>query len=168
MSPSARLVALLLAALGLFGVGLATGIKWQRGVQAMADVAAADARATDGKRQIRVMDTASATQVATLAKLNNQLGTAREKIALLSGRECLDAATVGVLNTIGGQPVPAAASQSSGETAALAAGTGIRFATERDTAGYIALCRARYAEVAGQLNAILDVQDARQAGAVIQ
>lgn len=161
MSPSARLVALLLAALGLFGAGLAIGIKWQRGVQALADVEATDVRATDGKRQIRVMDTASTTQVATLANLNNQLGNAREKIALLSGRECLDAATVGVLNAIGGQPVPAAASEPAGETATAAAGDGIRYATERDAAGYIALCRARYAEVAGQLNAILDVEDAR-------
>jgi len=161
MSLPARLVALLLVALGLFGAGAATGIKWQRGVQALADAAAADARAADGKHQIRAMDAASTAQVTALATLNNQLGNAREKIALLSGRECLDAATVGLLNAISDQPVPAAASQSSSETAALAASTGIRFATERDTAGYIALCRARYAEVAGQLDAILDVEDAR-------
>lgn len=163
MSLSAKLAAVLAIAAALFFAGLGIGIKWQRGVQAVADAAAADARAADGKRQIRAMDTASTTQVAALAKLNNQLGNAREKIALLSGRECLDAATVGVLNAIGGQPVPAAASEPAGETAAAAAGNGIRFATERDTAGYIALCRARYAEVAGQLDLILDIEDARQA-----
>jgi len=162
MSLPARLAALLAVALTLFSAGLATGIKWQRGVQAVADAAAADVRTADGKRQIRVMDTASAAQVAALANLNNQLGNAREKIALLSGRECLDAATVELLSDIGGQPVPAAASQPAGAPTATAAGTGIRFATERDIAGYIALCRARYAEVAGQLDAILDVEDARQ------
>lgn len=161
MSLPAKIVALLLASLALFGAGLGTGIKWQRGVQAQADAAAADARAADAKRQIRALDTASATQVATLAKLNNQLGDAREKIALLSGRECFGAATVGVLNAIGGEPVPTPASQPASETAAPASGNGIRFATERDAAGYIALCRARYAEVAGQLNAILDLEEGR-------
>jgi hypothetical protein len=161
MSLPARLVALLLVVAAVFSVGLGTGIKWQRGVQAQADVAAADARAADAKRQIRALDTASSAQAATLSKLNNQLGDARAQIALLSGRECFSADTVGVLNTIGGEPVPTPASQPASETAAPASGTGIRFATERDAAGYIALCRARYAEVAAQLNAILDVEEAR-------
>ena len=147
MSP-ALIIAL---AAAVFAAGGATGIKWQIGVQARATLAAQTAREGDAKRQVRAIDTASTTHVATLARLNNQLGTAREQIALLSGRECLDAGTVGLLNAIGHQPMPAAA-----------AGAGIRFATERDTASAIATCRARYAELSSQLDQILDIEDARQ------
>lgn len=158
MSIWAKLVLLLVA----FAAGGAVGIKWELGVQARADVAAADARMADAKVQFRTADKAAGKQANTLAKINNQLGDAREKIANLSGRECLSGDTVRVLNTIGSEPVPAAASDPASAAAAAAAGTGIRsFATERDTAGYIALCRARYAEVAGQLDQILDVEDAR-------
>ena len=39
------------------------------------------------------------------------------------------------------------------------------YASERDTAEHIAICRARYAEVSDQLNQILDIEEKRQAGA---
>ncbi|MBP8285387.1 MAG: hypothetical protein KAX57_00955 [Rhodoferax sp.] len=158
MSP-ALIIAL---AAAVFAAGGATGIKWQIGVQARATLAAQTAREGDAKRQVRAIDTASTTHVATLARLNNQLGTAREQIALLSGRECLDAGTVGLLNAIGHQPMPAAAPEPADQAPATAAGAGIRFATERDTASAIATCRARYAELSSQLDQILDIEDARQ------
>lgn len=158
MSIWAKLVLLVV----VFVAGIATGIKWQLGVQARADLAAADARMADAKLQFRVADKAAGQHAKTLDKINNQLGDAREKIALLSGRECLDADTVGMLNTIGSEPVPTAASEPSGEADSASSGAIYRFATERDTAGYIALCRAKYAELSDQLNQVLDVEDARE------
>ena len=102
-----------------------------------------------------------------MATLNTQLGDARAQIALLSDRQCLDAGTVRMLNGIGasGLGVRAPAVQSAGAAAAAAAtwpdAAAEGHATERDTAGHIALCRARYAQVSGQLNQILDIEDAR-------
>ncbi|MDO8778116.1 MAG: hypothetical protein Q7K57_57240 [Burkholderiaceae bacterium] len=149
----------------IFAAGGAGGAKWQLGVQARADLAAADVRASDSKQQIKVIDRAAGVHVAALATVNNQLGDAREHIAKLSGRECLGAGTVSVLNAIGDQPVPAAAVDAASAPAALASGGGLRFATDRDTAGAIAICRARYAEVASQVNQILDIEDARHPAA---
>jgi hypothetical protein len=145
----------------IFAAGGAGGIKWQQGVQARAELAAATVRASDAKRQIKVNDKAAGDHAAALTTINNQLGGARAHIAKLSGRECLGAGTVGVLNAIGDQPVPAAAVDASGPAAAAAASFGLRFATESDVAGAIAICRARYAEVASQVNQILDIEEAR-------
>ena len=147
----------------IFMAGGAGGIKWQLGVQARAELAAADLRARDGAQQVKVSDQAATAHVATLANINNKLGDAREKIALLSGRECFDAGTLGVLNAIGDQPVPVTASESAGPAPAVASGGGLRFATDRDAAGAIAICRARYAEVSSQINQILDIEEARHA-----
>ena len=155
------LLAQIVIALAIFAAGAAGGIKWELGVQARAELAVAEVRATDARRQIRVGDQAAANHASELAIINNKLGDARAQIATLSGRECLSAGTVGMLNAIGDQPVPAAAGQPAGETAATAAGTGIRFSTDRDTASAIAVCRARYAEVSDQLNQVLDIEDAR-------
>ena len=145
----------------IFATGAAGGVKWQLGVQARADLAAADLRALDAKRQIKIIDAAAVKHVKTLATLNNQLGDAREKIAALSGRECLDAGTVGLLNNIAADPVPATAGEPASAPGAAAAGVGLRFATERDIASAIAICRTRYAEVSSQLNQILDIEEAR-------
>jgi len=145
----------------IFAAGGAGGIKWQQGVQARAELAAADTRASEAARQIKVIDQSALAHVTALANINNQLGNAREKIATLSGRECFDAGTVGVLNAIGDQPVPATAGQSESAPPALASGSGLRYSTDRDAAGAIAICRARYAEVASQVNQILDIDEAR-------
>ncbi len=147
----------------IFAAGGAGGIKWQLGVQARADMAAADVRSADAKAQIRALDKSALAHVTALATINQKLGDAREKIALLSGRECFDAGTVGVLNNIGGQPVSIATHESSGAAPAIAGGAGLRFATDRDAAGAIAICRARYAEVSSQVNQILDIEESRQA-----
>ena len=145
----------------IFAAGGAGGIKWQLGVQARAELAAADVRASDAARQIKVIDHAATAHVTALATINNKLGDAREKIALLSGRECFDAGTVGVLNAIGDQSVPALASESESAAPATAPGSGLRFTTDRDAAGAIAVCRARYAEVSSQVNQILDIEESR-------
>lgn len=121
MSIWAKLVLLLVA----FLAGGATGIKWQLGVQARADLAAADTRMRDAQRQLKTIDQAATTQVATLANINNQLGYAREKIAALSGRQCLDADTVRMLNTIGGEPVPTSTGQSADSASAAATSAGL-------------------------------------------
>jgi len=144
----------------IFMAGGAGGIKWQLGVQAREQLAAADVRASEAAKQIKVIDKAATAHVTALANINNKLGDAREKIAL-SGRECLDAGTVGVLNAIGDESMPAPAGIAEGAPAAVAAGSGLRFATERDAASALAICRARYVEVSGQVNQILDIEDAR-------
>lgn len=149
-----------LAAL-IFAFGAAGGIRWHAGQDAIAAQAATAVRESEAKRQIKIIDRAAGEHVAALAAINNKLGNAREKIALLSGRECLDAGTVSVLNAIGAEPVPAAAGEPAGAPATPATGVGIRFATERDTAGAIAFCRARYAELSSQTNQILDIEAAR-------
>lgn len=145
----------------IFVSGAAGGVKWQLGVQARKDVAAAEARQSDAIQQRKFGDKAATTHAATLAAINNKLGNAREQIAKLSGRECLDAGTVGLLNTIGDQPVRAATGEPAGAPGAAASGAGLRFATDRDTASAIAICRARFAEVTSQVNQILDIEEKR-------
>jgi len=148
----------------IFAAGGAGGVKWQLGVQAREELAAADLRARDAARQIKVIDQAATAHVTALANINQKLGDAREKIALLSGRECFGSDTAGVLNAISGDSVPAAAGESEGAAPAVASGADIRYSTDRDAAGAIAVCRARYAEVASQVNQILDIEEARSAG----
>jgi len=156
------LLAQLVIAACIFAAGAAGGIKWHAGQDAIAEIAANKVRTDDAKKQIRVIDKASGDHASALAKINIQLGNAREKIASLSGRECFGDDTAGVLNTIGTEPGPAATGQPAGTATTIAAGSGLRYSTDRDAAGYIGLCRARYAEVASQLNQILDIEDARQ------
>lgn len=133
-----------------------------RVTQAAKDKTEADALKVDLAEQARNASKAAGNHAAELVAINQQLGTAHEKIAQLSGRRCLDSGTVRMLNTIGGdQPGPAAARQPAGAPEAAAPAADDRFATERDVAGYIATCRAWYAEVASQLNQILDIEDAR-------
>lgn len=146
----------------IFAAGGAAGIKWHAGLDAIAAQKAAEVRESDARRQIRVADTAATSHARALATLNNKLGAAREKIATLSGRECFADDTTSVLNAIGTDNVPAPASDPAGAPPAPAAGTGLRYTTDRDAAGYIALCRARYAELASQVNQILDVEEARK------
>lgn len=150
-----------LLALAIFAAGITTGIKWHAGQDALAAQAAQQARESDAIQQRRFSDKAAGKQAAALASINNQLGDAREKIAQLSGRECFGADTAGVLNAIGAEPGATTTGGAAGAPPAAAAGTGLRYSTDRDAAGYIALCRARYAEVASQLNQILDIEDGR-------
>lgn len=124
---------------------------------------------TDARQQRKFADRAAGDHAAQLATINHQLGDARAHIATLSNRRCLSARTVGLLNTIAASPprlgVRAPASGFAGAPQAPAADpaddASAPYASERDTAGAIAQCRAGYAELAGQLNAILDIEDAR-------
>lgn len=168
-------IAQLAIALVVFAAGAASGIKWHAGQDAIAENArlvaakvADDARQSDAIQQRKGNDIAAGQHAAALATVNHQLGSANAKIALLSGRQCFDAGTVGMLNAIGApagaDDVRAPPGDPAGAPAAAAAGAGLRFATERDTAAAIATCRARYTEVASQINQILDIEDRRQAG----
>lgn len=144
------MLAQLAIALAVFLAGGMGGIKWQLGVQARAQLVAQQALETDKRFQNKINDQASAAQAATLAGINKDLGNAREHIAKLSGRQCLGAGTVRLLNALGAEPGAAAAS-----------GGDDRFASEADTARAIAVCRSIYAAVSGQLNQILDIEDKR-------
>ena len=145
----------------IFMAGGAGGIKWQLGVQAREQLAVADLRASDAARQIKVIDKAATAHVTALATVNQKLGDAREKIASLSGRECFDSSVSGVLNDIGSGGLPTTAGQPADPAPAFTVGGGLRYSTDRDAAGAIAVCRARYAEVASQVNQILDIEAAR-------
>lgn len=158
MSP--LLIQIAIAA-GIFLAGVAGGIKWHAGQDAIAAQEAAELRQSDARQQRSLGDTATLRHASTVATLNDKLGAAREQIASLSGRECLSADTVGVLNAIGSEPVRTPAADAASAPAAAATSGGLRFATERDTASAIAICRARYAEVADQLNQVLDIEDGR-------
>ena len=135
-----------------------------------AEQLAQEARESDARQQRRFADLAAGRHAQQLATIHQQLGDARAQIALLSDRQCLDAGTVRMLNGIGasGLGVRAPAGEPAGAAAAAAA-TGpddaaSGYATVRDTAGHIALCRASYAAVSDQLNKILDIEEARGRG----
>lgn len=165
-----------IAAAAIAGV-LAFGAAWQvqawrwaaaDGERAAQDLIAQQARETDARQQRHFADQAAARHAAALATVQAQLGDARAHIARLSDRQCLDAGTVRMLNNIGasGLGVRAPAGQPAGAPAA-AAGPAIDdaaegYATERDTAEHIAICRASYAAVSDQLNQILDIEDERE------
>lgn len=151
----------LIIALAIFVAGAAGGIKWHAGQDAIAAQIASEALRTDQMQQRNFGNEAATSHAAALATINTKLGDAREKIALLSDRQCLDAGTVGMLNAIGGEPMRATAGESASTTAAAASGGGLRFATERDTAAAIAICRSRYAEAVSLVNQIMDIEDAR-------
>lgn len=135
---------------------------------------AEEARQTDARQQRQFNDTASGRHAATVATLSNKLGDARAQIANLSAdRQCLDARTVGMLNNLGtasslGLRTPA--SEPAGAAAAIAAPETDHtptsgYASERDTAEWIATCSTRYGELASQVNQILDIEERRQQGA---
>ncbi len=117
---------------------------------------ASEALASDQRMQRLFNDKKASQQLAVVGKINNQLGVAREKIATLSGRVCLDADTVRVLNNIGVQ-----GGEPGGTTAAQPASAPQAAATDRDVGTFIATCRAWYGEVNSQLDKILDIEDRR-------
>ena len=133
-----------------------------------------EARQSDAKQQRQFNDTASGRHTTTVARLGNQLGDARAQIATLStSRQCLDARTVSMLNnlgTAGGLGLRTATGQLAGTAAAAATAqadgaTTTGYASERDTADWIAICRTRHDELASQVNEILDIEERRQQGA---
>ena len=149
----------LVLALVIFAAGGAAGIKYHAGVDAQRELVAKELRESDSRQQRKFSDTAAGKHASTVATLSNQLGNAREKIANLSGRACLDVDTVRVLNAIGGQPVRATASDAAGAPQAAA--------SDRDVGTAIAVCRAGYGEIESQLNQILDIEERRLSGGVL-
>jgi len=143
----------LVIALAIFAGGTATGIKYHVGVVAQRELAAAKAAESDRVQQRKFNDVASGKHAGALSKLSTQLGDARAHIANLSGRPCLSAGTVGVLNAIGADSGGTPASQPAGAPEAVA--------TDRDVSTAIAICRNWYGEVSSQLNQILDIEDRR-------
>ncbi len=139
------------------------------GEEALA-TAVADAVRESQRDQAGAAAEAHATE---LASINEQLGGSRAHIATLSDRQCLGAGTVRVLNNIAPGPaghgdVRTAASNpsSAAPTPSPAAHDAEQdeYASERDVSEFIAACRAQYGEVSSQLNQILDIEEARNAG----
>lgn len=155
------LLAQLVIALALFTGGFAGGIKWHVGIVAERELEEQLLREADARQQRRFNDLQAGRHATVLASLNTQLGKANAKIARLSGRTCLDAGTVGVLNATGVLPGGTAPVDAASAPAAPAEPAGNRTSTDVDVAGYIALCRTRYAEIASQLNQILDIEERR-------
>lgn len=128
-----------------------------------------EARASDARQQRLFNDTAAGRHAATVAGITTQLLKANDHIATLSGdRQCLGGSTVRVLNAIGtparGLGLRTPAGQSANPPAPAAGSTtddASGYASERDTASWIATCRAWYGQVSGQLNEILDIEDRR-------
>lgn len=135
-------------------------LEYQRLADKAADLKRHSERAT--------ADKAAGEHATTLETLNKQLGGAHAQIALLSRRQCLDAGTVSMLNGIGAAApradnVRAVArdSSSAAPTPSLAAHDAAEFASERDVAEAIAICRIRYEELLSQVNGILDIEENR-------
>lgn len=175
--PHAAATAALVSAL-LAGAGAWTAQEWRwQASNAAADKARAQAEKTareqreaDARAQRETADQLAGEHAANLAGLNTQLEGAHARIATLSDRRCLDAGTVGLLNAIG-KPAPGLGLRAPAGDAAGAPPAAARpaddaaavYASERDAAGHIALCRASYSAVSDQLNKILDIEEGRDA-----
>ena len=161
--------ALLAAAIAATGAWQVQAWRWGAadGQRIAQEQTARDAAESDARQQRRLADLAAAQHAQQLATLNTQLGAAHAHIARLSDRQCLTAGTVRMLNNIGagGLGVRTPAANPAGAPPAPAAPApddAPGYASERDTAENIALCRASYAEVSDQLNQILDIEDERE------
>jgi hypothetical protein len=72
------------------------------------------------------------------------------------------------LGTVGGLGLRTPAGKPAGAPAAAApaqADAPAGYASERDTADWIATCKVRYDALASQVNQILDIEERRQSGA---
>lgn len=153
-----------MAVLGVFLLGVWLGYRWHVGIAAKAEI---DAMAAYEKSRQAIQDMADQRAIGhaqQVRSLNQQLGAAHARIAQLGQRDCLDPGTVSLLNAIG-TPVPTAPGQSEGAPSTIAShsGHGLNFSTARDLASQIATCRTAHADLADQLNAILDIEEARHA-----
>lgn len=153
-----------MAVLGVFLLGVWLGYTWHVGIAAKAEI---DAMAASEKSRQVIQDMADRRAIGhaqQVRSLNQQLGAAHARIAQLGQRDCLDPGTVGLLNAIG-TTMPATPGQPESAPSALTSysGHGLSFSTARDLASQIAVCRMSHAELADQLNAILDIEEARHA-----
>lgn len=153
-----------MAVLGVFLLGVWLGYRWHIGIAAKAEIDAM-AVAEQRRQAIQAMaDQRAIGHAQQVRSLNQQLGVAHARIAQLGQRDCLDPGTVSLLNVIGTtMPTPPSQSQDSASAAASYSGHGLNFSTARDLASQIAVCRTAHSELADQLNAILDIEEARHA-----
>lgn len=143
------LAALAVACALSLGAGLWTGIEWQQGRSA---ILLEEARAKM-KEQSDAADKVALDHTAVVTQLNRQLGNTRAQLyGLTSGRDCLSARAVRLLNG-GPASVPTPAGEPAGAPDAAA--------TDRDVGDALAICRSEHARLAAQLNAILDIEDSR-------
>jgi hypothetical protein len=166
--------AIVAAALASTGAWRVQEWRWgnKEAVRLVAEQQAETARQLEARQQREAADAAAGKHAARVAALSNQLGDARARIATLSvTRQCLDAGTVGMLNnlgTVGGLGLRTPAGKPAGAPAAAApaqADAPAGYASERDTADWIATCKVRYDALASQVNQILDIEERRQSGA---
>lgn len=148
--PFTGIVAILAALLGAVG-----GWEWRDGVHAKAELRIQQERARALKAMEDQQDRTSLAYANRVSELAQNLGDARVKLySRTSGKPCLNAAAVGLLNDIGPPlHVPAVAGQPASPPAAAA--------TDRDVADALAVCRGGYVRLSEQVNSILDIEDAR-------
>lgn len=148
-------------ALVVFLAGLASGVKIHAGLVAQRDLAAVNKQQSTARLQRQGSDGDGLAHALAVEKISTQLGAAREQIAQLSGRQCLDAGTVSMLNNIGADPVRTATGEPESAPAAASSGGGLRFATDRDVARGLAICRAEYAKAKDLVDQIQDIEERR-------
>lgn len=157
------LLAQLCVAMLLFTTGVAAGIKIHAGQDAIAAQAARELVQSDQRQNRQLADRRVLQHLTQSTTIAQQLGAAREQIAHLAGRTCLDADTVRLLNNIGAEPLRAPASSPAGATVATAAHpSDSPESSDIDVAQALAQCRSAYAQAASQLNAILDIEATRR------
>lgn len=98
--------------------------------------------------------------VETVGQLKTQLSDAQQQLAqLTTGRRCLSAAAVRVLNRTGRVPAPTAAPAEAPGTPEGSPDDGPeQYATDHDAAIALAECRTQYGVVSDQLNKIIDIE----------
>lgn len=142
------------------------GVHWQRGVDAV--------EYKEAQERIRVLveqgDKKGIEHAEKLGQLNQQLRTTQKSLyALTTGRKCLSAGAVRLLNSPGdGVPAAAGEPSSAAEAAAADRDDGEVFASDRDAGEALALCRTEYEKLSDQLNRILDITDSRRSQGEVQ
>lgn len=131
--------------------GFFAGTQWEQGKQAE-ELIAAQANLRHLAKQVDEKGLEHAQATADFAR--RVADYRRQVYSLTSGRDCLSGRTVGLLNSIG---LPAPGPAPSAPPAAASAA-----ATDRDVGDALAICRGEHARLAFQLNAILDIEEARQ------
>jgi hypothetical protein len=145
------LIALIFAA----ALGFAGGSEYRDNAHAKKELKVQQERARVLKAIEDRQEALALTYANRVSELAQNLGDARVKLySRTSGKPCLDAGAVSLLNDIGpGLRVPAVAGQPAGPPAAPA--------SDRDVADALAICRSGYARLSEQVNSILDIEDAR-------
>lgn len=167
LSGLARLPWRLLGTLALAAGAFWAGHQWHAGRAAQSALGEREHAAELQRIQRRAMDAGALQHAQRVRTIHRQLEAAHARIAHLSGRDCLDPGTVGLLNDLAGgvrapagQPAAAPSATAPGGGDGIVVG-GLRHSTDRDVARALAICRAGYATLSDQIDRILDIEDAR-------